>query len=176
MRRALIAVLILVLPTAVAVFVYIFLTKLPPTNPKALGRVASIAGTGSPGVNDGAAMSASFSDPFGIVVDKRGNVIVADGGQNNSIRRISVDGRVQTIAGSTEGFADGNALQAQFNTPSGVAIDNKGNIIIADTSNNRIRKLSSDGTTVTTVAGSGTSGLRDGPAGQAQFDGPIGVA
>ena len=176
MRRVLIAVLILALPTATAVFVYFFLTKLPPTNPQALGRVASIAGTGSPGVNDGAAMSASFSDPFGIVVDKRGNVIVADGGQSNRIRRISVDGKVHTIAGSTEGFADGNALQAQFNTPSGVAIDNKGNVIIADTSNNRIRKLSNDGTTVSTVAGSGTPGLRDGPAGEAQFDGPVGIA
>ena len=176
MRRVLIAVLILALPTATAIFVYIFLTKLPPTNPQALGRVATIAGTGAPGVNDGAAMSANFSDPFGIVVDKRGNVIVADGGQSNRIRRISVDGKVHTIAGSTEGFADGNALQAQFNTPSGVAIDNKGNIIIADTSNNRIRRLSNDGTAVSTVAGSGTPGLRDGPAGEAQFDGPVGVA
>ena len=175
MRRVLIAVLILALPTATAIFVYIFLTKLPPTNPQALGRVASIAGTGSPGVNDGAAMSASFSDPFGIVVDKRGNVIVADGGRSNRIRRISVDGKVHTIAGSTEGFADGNALQAQFNTPSGVAIDNKGNVIIADTSNNRIRKLSNDGTTVTTVAGIGTPGLRDGSAVEAQFDGPLAV-
>ncbi len=122
MRRVLIAVLILVLPTATAVYVYIFLTKLPPTNRQALGRVTAVAGTGSPGVNDGPAMSASFSDPFGIVVDKRGNVIVADGGQSNRIRRITVDGKVHTIAGSSEGFADGNALQAQFNTPSGIAI------------------------------------------------------
>jgi len=176
MRRVLIAVLILVLPSATAVFVYFFLTKLPPTNRQALGQVTAIAGTGAPGLNDGAAMSASFSDPFGIVVDKRGNVIVADGGESNRIRRISVDGKVHTIAGSGEGFADGNALQAQFNTPSGIAIDRNGNVIIADTSNNRIRKLSNDGTVVTTVAGSGAAGLRDGPAGEAEFDGPIAVA
>jgi sugar lactone lactonase YvrE len=176
MRRVLIAVLILALPTATAVFVYFFVTKLPPTNRQALGQVTAIAGTGSPGLNDGAAKSASFSDPFGIVVDKRGNVIVADGGESNRIRRISVDGKVHTIAGSAEGFADGNALQAQFNTPSGIAIDRKGNVIIADTSNNRIRKLSNDGTVVTTIAGSGAAGLRDGPAGEAEFDGPIAVA
>jgi len=109
-------------------------------------------------------------------VDKQGNVIVADGGQSNRIRRVTVDGKVHTIAGATEGFADGNALEAQFNTPSGIAIDKGGNIIIADTSNNRIRKLSTDGTKVSTIAGSGVAGFKDGRAGEAQFDGPIGIA
>ena len=176
MRRILLAVLILILPTATAIVVYLVVTKTTPTNRAAIGRVTTIAGSASPGVEDGPATSASFSDPFGIAVDKRGNVIVADGGQSNRIRRITVDGKVHTIAGANEGFADGNALQAQFNTPSGIAIDNVGNIIIADTSNNRIRKLSSDGTKVSTIAGSGVAGFKDGRAGEAQFDGPIGIA
>jgi len=157
MRRILLGVLILILPTATAIVVYLVVTKTTPTNRAAIGRVTTIAGSGSPGVEDGPATSASFSDPFGIAVDRGGNVIVADGGQSNRIRRITVDGKVHTIAGANEGFADGNALQAQFNTPSGIAIDNGGNIIIADTSNNRIRKLSNDGTKVSTLAGSGVA-------------------
>ena len=176
MRRVILALLILVLPTATAVLVYLTIAKSPPTNRQATGRLATVAGTGAPGVEDGAALSASFSDPFGIVVDRRGSVIVADAGNSNRIRRVSVDGKVHTIAGSTEGFADGNASQAQFNTPSGIAIDTGGNVIIADTSNNRIRKLTKDGSQVSTVAGSGLAGLKDGPASEAQFDGPIGVA
>jgi hypothetical protein len=176
MRRIVLAVLILVLPTTTAIVVYLVVSKTTPTNREASGLVTTIAGSGAPGVNDGPALSASFSDPFGIAVDKGGNVIVADGGQSNRIRRVTVEGKVETIAGSIEGFADGNALQAQFNTPSGIAIDRAGNIIIADTSNNRIRKLSTDGTKVSTIAGSGVAGFKDGRPDEAQFDGPIGVA
>ena len=176
MRRIVIAILILVLPTTTAVVVYLLATKSTPTNRQALGLVTTIAGSGAPGVGDGQALIASFSDPFGLAVDKRGNVIVADGGQSNRIRRVTTDGKVETIAGSREGFADGNPLQAQFNTPSGVAIDRAGNIIITDTSNNRIRKLSTDGTKVSTIAGTGIAGFTDGRTSEAQFDGPIGIA
>ncbi len=175
MRRVLLGVLILILPTAAAIIVYLVVTKPTPTNRDARGGVTTIAGSGSPGVEEGTAASASFSDPFGIAVDRRGNLIVADGGQSNRIRGVSVDGKVQTIAGSSEGFVDGSALHAQFNTPSGVAIDRGGDILIADTSNNRIRRLSADGSMVSTIAGTGVAGLKDGPAGRAQFDGPIGV-
>ena len=176
MRRIVLAVLILVVPSVTAIVVYFVVTKPTPTNRNAIGQVTTIAGSGAPGAEDGSAVSATFSDPFGIAVDRRGSVIIADGGQCNRIRRITVDGKVETIAGSSEGFADGNALQAQFNTPSGIAIDPKGNIVIADTSNNRVRKLSKDGATVSTIAGTGVAGFTDGPASAAQFDGPIGVA
>ena len=176
MRRIVLAILILVLPTTTAVVVYLLATKSTPTNRQALGLVTTIAGSGAPGVGEGQALIASFSDPFGLAVDKRGNVIVADGGQSNRIRRVTTDGKVETIAGSSEGFADGNPLQAQFNTPSGVAIDRAGNIIITDTSNNRIRKLSTDGTKVSTIAGTGIAGFTDGRTSEAQFDGPIGIA
>ncbi|MFY9607595.1 MAG: NHL repeat-containing protein [Blastocatellia bacterium] len=176
MRKILLAVLILALPSAVALNVYYFYARPAPTSPDALGSVSTIAGAGHPGVEDGKADKASFSDPFGIAVDKNGNVIVADAGDSNRLRRISQDGNVKTIAGSEEGFRDGDALRAQFNTPSGIAIDRKGNIIIADTVNNRIRKLSADGRTVSTIAGSGKVGFKDGPGGEAWFDGPMGVA
>lgn len=170
------AVLILALPSAVAINVYYFSARPIPTRPDALGSVSTIAGSGHPGVEDGKADQASFSDPFGIAVDHRGNVIVADAGQSNRIRGITQDGNVKTIAGSDEGFRDGDALRARFNTPSGIAIDKAGSIVIADTSNNRIRKLSADGHSVSTIAGSGAAGFKDGPAGEAEFDGPIAVA
>jgi sugar lactone lactonase YvrE len=175
MRRILLAVLILSLPTATAVVVYLIINKRIPTSREAIGSVTTIAGAGHSGIEDGPARSASFSDPFGVAVDRRGAVYVAEGGESNRIRRITTDGKVETIAGSTEGFADGDAHRAQFNTPSGIAIDQKGNIIIADTSNNRIRKISADGK-VTTLAGGGSSGYKDGLASEAQFDGPIGIS
>lgn len=175
MRKILLAILILSLPSAVAIAVYYYAIKKEPTKRDAVGEVATVAGTGQPGTEDGWRHTASFSDPFGIAFDKHSNVIVADGGQSNRIIRITEKGEVQTIAGSTEGFADGSALEARFNTPSGIVIDKDGNIIIADTSNNRIRKLSTDGR-VSTIAGSGTGGFKDGAAGEAQFDGPTGVA
>jgi sugar lactone lactonase YvrE len=175
MRKILIAILILSLPSAVAVAVYYYAVRKAPTNRAAVGEVATVAGTGQPGTADGMRHTAGFSDPFGIAFDKRNNVIIADGGQSNCIKRITEKGEVQTIAGSTEGFADGPALEAQFNTPSGIVIDKDGNLIIADTSNNRIRKLSTEGR-VSTIAGSGPAGFKDGAAGEAQFDGPLGVA
>ena len=175
MRRILLAVLILLLPTATAVVVYLVINKKVPTSRDAIGSVTTIAGAGYPGSEDGPARSASFSDPFGVTVDRRGAVYVADAGESNRIRRITADGKVETIAGSTEGFADGDAHRAQFNTPSGIAIDRKGNIIVADTSNNRIRKIAADGR-VTTLAGNGSAGYKDGPASEAEFDGPIGIA
>jgi sugar lactone lactonase YvrE len=153
----------------------LIVTKKVPTNPGAVGRVFVIAGDGQPGLDDGPPFTASFSDPFGIAVDRQGNLYVADGGQSNRIRKIHPNGTVETVAGSSEGFADGNPTQAQFNTPSSLAIDRDGNLIVADTSNNRIRKIAPDGK-VTTLAGSGRRGSKDGPAGEAEFDGPIGVA
>lgn len=175
MRKLLIAILILSLPSAVAITVYYYATRKEPTKRDAVGQVATVAGTGQPGTEDGARQTARFSDPFGIAVDKRNNVIVADGGQSNRIKKITDKGEVQTVAGSTEGFADGPALEAQFNTPSGIVIDKDGNLIIADTSNNRIRQLSPEGR-VSTIAGSGVAGFKDGAASGAEFDGPVGVA
>src|SRR5207244_13172639 len=90
-------------------------------------------------------------------------------------RKLAPDGSVSTLAGTVEAFADGSGSQAAFNTPSGLAIDAKGNLFIADTGNNRIRKITPQGL-VSTLAGEGTAGYLDCPATQATFDGPIGVA
>ena len=116
-----------------------------------------------------------FADPFGVAVDRKGNVYVADAGEHNRIRRIGADGVVSDLAGGREGRADGTGSAAAFHTPSGMALDRDGNLIVADTGNNSIRKVSMQGV-VTTIAGSGAAGFADGPAAQAQFNGPIGVA
>src|SRR6185295_10256995 len=179
MRRIIVALLILILPTAAAIVVYLIVNKKIPTNREAIGRVTLIAGTGAPGVEDrpglSAALSTTFSDPFGVAVDKRGNLFISDAGQSNRIREIHTDGKVETIAGSAEGFADRIATEARFNTPSGIVIDTSGNIFVADTSNNRIRKIDND-RKVTTLAGSGNAGFKDGIGGDSEFDGPIGIA
>lgn len=116
-----------------------------------------------------------LSDPFGIVIDSSGNVYVAEGGDANRILKITPKGVASIFAGGVEGFADGQGEQAQFNTPSGLAIDKKNNIYVADTGNNAIRKISPKGL-VTTIAGNGKAGYADGNHLQAQFNGPIGVA
>ena len=86
---------------------------------------------------------------------------VADTG-NNRIRKVTPEGAVSTIAGDgTAGYADGPAAQSRFNGPIGVAVDKDGNVYVADTYNDRVRKISTDNQ-VTTVAGAGTPGYADG--------------
>jgi len=139
--------------------------------------VRTLAGDGAPGFRDAASpLQATFADPFGVVVAADGTIYISDSGDNNRIRKITPDGSVETFAGDgREAYADGPGLQAAFNTPSGLAIDAEENIYVADTGNNRIRKITPQGV-VSTIAGDGTAGYKDGPASQAQFDGPIGVA
>ncbi|HKP11099.1 MAG TPA: gluconolaconase [Blastocatellia bacterium] len=175
MRKIVLVISVLAVLGIAAFFIYRYATKPKPTSREAIGKVTTVAGTGAPGGSDGARDAASFTDPFGVAVDRRGNVLVSDGATNR-IRLITPQGEVKTIAGSGEGYGDGPAMEAQFNTPSAIAFDAAGNLLIADTSNNRIRKLSADYQTVTTVAGSGAAGFKDGAAGEAQFDGPMAVA
>ncbi|WMJ67659.1 gluconolaconase [Stenotrophomonas sp. 24(2023)] len=137
-------------------------------------QIELLAGDGHPGDREGAAAQARFADPYGLLRLADGTVVFTDAGDNNRIRRRLPDGRVQTLAGQGEGRVDGPALQAQFNTPSGIAADAQGNLYVADTGNHAIRRIGTDGQ-VTTLAG-GTQGFADGPAAQARFDGPMGVA
>jgi sugar lactone lactonase YvrE len=138
-------------------------------------QVTTAAGDGSPGLQGGAARGARFSDPFGVAVSTDGSVYVSDAGESNSIRKLDARGEVTTLAGGREGFADGAGAAASFNTPSALALDAAGNLYVADTGNNRVRKVTPEGA-VSTVAGEGSAGFRDGPAAQAQFDAPVGVA
>lgn len=118
---------------------------------------------------------AGYADPFGVAVDRAGNVYLADAGEHNQIHKIGSDGVHSVLAGSGEGRADGIGAAASFNTPSGIALDGRGSLIVADTGNHMIRKVSMEGV-VTTLAGTGVAGFADGAAGQAQFNGPVGVA
>ncbi len=138
-------------------------------------RTTAVAGDGTAGTSEGLGRAARFSDPFGIVVDASGVLYVADAGDNNRIRKIAPDGTVSTLAGGNEGYADGIGVQAAFHTPSGLALDKAGNLYVADTGNNAIRKVTPKGV-VTTLAGGGPAGDRDGVGTQAQFNGPLGVA
>jgi serine/threonine-protein kinase len=155
------------------------------------GQVTTIAGNGNDGFIDGNSSIAQFSSPAGIVIDKQGNLFVADldrvrkitpsgvvstfaGGDStgyrdgqhdealfsliidmiidqdgniylsddNRIRKITPQGLVSTLAGSTAGYQDGDAMSAKFSTPGGLGIDKQGNIYVADINNHRIRKIS----------------------------------
>ena len=138
-------------------------------------RVTTIAGDGLPGMSNGSGRGTRFADPFGVVLDAAGNLYVADGGDNNSIRKIGLDGVSTTLAGAVEGYAEGLGKAASFNTPSGLAMDAAGNLYVADTGNNAIRKVTPDGK-VSTLAGDGLAGDQDGRGAAARFNGPIGVA
>ena len=116
-----------------------------------------------------------LDDPFGVALDRAGNAYVSDAGASNHVRRIAPDGAATILAGGREGFADGAGAAAAFHTPSGIAIDRSGNLLVADTGNNAIRKITPQGV-VSTVAGDGAAGWVDGPGTQARFNGPTGVA
>ncbi len=137
------------------------------------GIVSTIAGDGHPGPRDGVGTAAEFKQPSGVAIDRNGNLYVADTG-NSRICTITPSGAVTTIAGGAmAGFADGAAAQALFKQPQGVAVADDGTIYIADTGNNRIRKIATG--IVSTVAGTGHGGFVDGGLLQAEFNGPSGV-
>jgi hypothetical protein len=139
------------------------------------GVVTTLAGSGSPGFADGTGTAASFNDPSSVAVDSAGNVYVAE--PNNSlIRKVTPAGVVTTFAGNgTRGSANGTGTAASFNTPSGVAVDTKGNVYVADSNNNIIRMITPAGV-VTTFAGSGTAGSTNGVGTAASFNYPTALA
>ena len=125
------------------------------------GQLTVAAGSGVRGGSgdNGPATEARITTNYvgGIVVDSQGNVIFADSGSSR-IRRIALSGTITTIAGTgTAGFSGdrGPASAAQLNGPEGLALDSKGNLYVGDYYNNRVRRIA-PGSTITTVAGSGT--------------------
>lgn len=142
------------------------------------GYVTTLAGVCSaPGTNDGFGSEALFGSPTGIAVDAHGTVYVADEG-NHTIRKISPDGLVTTIAGSPDiAFCrDGTGAEAGFHSPYSVAVDANTNLYVTDTYANVIRKVAPDGK-VTTLAGTAfVAGFRDGPGSEALFNQPAQIS
>jgi sugar lactone lactonase YvrE len=141
------------------------------------GWVSTVAGSAGCGYYNGVGSAAVLS-PGGIVVAPSGDLYVADFG-TDSIRKVSPDGTVTTLAGTggyNAGSADGTGAAASFNHPAGIAIDRSGNLYVADSGNNTIRKVTSTGKVSTYAGRAGVSGSADGPASQALFNQPWGVA
>jgi hypothetical protein len=170
------------------------------------GVVTTLAGTpGTSGSADGTGSAALFTSPYGVAVDGAGNLYVADSG-NSTIRKgvpltkvnvtlilsglsatydgkakpvvVTQEGIVTTLAGSSgnAGALDGTGNAAQFSSPASVAVDLSGNLYVADTGNNTIRKITPAGV-VTTMAGTaGSVGSTNGNLSSALFNAPAGVA
>jgi len=145
------------------------------------GVVTTLAGVwGGYGCEDGTGSAASFAWPYGVAVDSAGNVYVA-AANCSTIREVTPMGVVTTLAGQAGrvGSADGTGTNALFHSPYGVAVDGTGNLYVADTVNNTIRKVTPFGTNwvVTTMAGlAQVSGSVDGTGSAARFNEPFGVA
>jgi sugar lactone lactonase YvrE len=135
--------------------------------------VTTVAGT-TKGFQDGPIATAQFNQPYGLCVDKAGNIYVADMG-NFRVRKIGTDGQVTTLAGGTSGTQDGIGTAAQFDMPTSVAVDNNGILYITDSYGNRVTKYDPATQAVTTIAG-GQSGNGNGVALQAQLFEPNGVS
>ena len=143
--------------------------------------LTTVAGTGAQGNagDGGKAVSATFYNPFGIAADNAGNLYIADT-YNNRVRKVTADGSIITVAGTGNGNYSGDggsAINAELAQPTGVAVDSNGNLYIADSGNNRIRKVTTAGI-ISTIAGTGVAGYSGdgGNAIDAQLDGPFGVA
>ena len=155
------------------------------------GTITTIAGSGETGImgggfsgDDGPAAEALLRRPEGVAVDGAGNLFIADR-NNHRIRKVDSAGTITTMAGTGEsGFSGdgGPAVQALLRRPTGVAVDGAGNVYFIDSLNHRIRKVDSAGT-ITTIAGSGETGIMGGgfsgdggPAAEALLRRPTGVA
>lgn len=142
------------------------------------GMVSTLAGRwNSPGSIDGPGALAKFGNPSGLAADSNGNLYVADT-DNHTIRRVTPQGLVSTVAGlvSVFGSSDGAGASARFRSPEGITFSENNEAFVTDTGNHTIRKITSSGV-VTTLAGSaGTSGAVDGEGAAARFFEPRGIA
>jgi DNA-binding beta-propeller fold protein YncE len=143
------------------------------------GRIELVAGGGQKG-DGGFAVMAAVKMPFGVDFDKAGNMYIAEF-TGQTVRKVDREGRITTIAGTGEkGFGgdDGPALKAKFNSIHSLAVTPAGDIYIADTWNNRVRKIDARTNSITTMAGTGEAGFSGdgGPADKARFGGIYCVA
>ena len=105
--------------------------------------VTTLAGS-TEGHHDATGTEARFNNPTGVAVDSSGNLYVADR-DNNRIRKITKEGVVSTLAGSSQGYLDATGTEASFSFPTGVAMDSSGNVYVADIDNNCIRRITPAG-------------------------------
>jgi len=126
---------------------------------------------------DGQGSGARFNNPAGLAIDLDGKVYVADT-DNHTIRRVTTSGTVSTIAGvaGMSGAVDGAGASARFNSPSGLAVGNSGNVYVADTANHTIRRISTGGTVSTLAGSAGRTGTDDGVGAAALFNSPSSLA
>ncbi|MBI4349989.1 MAG: hypothetical protein HY550_00990 [Elusimicrobia bacterium] len=144
----------------------------------ATGIITTIAGNGTAGYagDGGSAAQSALNTPSDAEADSRGNVYIADTG-NNRVRRIDAAGNIATVAGGGTGGDGGQAAEAALSEPADVSVDPLGNIYIAERSASKVRRIGVDGV-ITTVAGTGVKGTLgvNGPVNTAQLSWPGGVA
>jgi sugar lactone lactonase YvrE len=141
------------------------------------GAVSTFAGSPQVwGSADGTGTNAQFNSPCGLAFDARGNLFVCDA-NNDTIRKITPDGVVTTFAGvaGADGSADGDLNSARFRSPAELAFDQKGNLFVADSFNQTIREISTNGSVRTVSGAAGAAGADDGTNGGAKFYNPYGV-
>ncbi|HLH44627.1 MAG TPA: hypothetical protein VKV74_16675 [Bryobacteraceae bacterium] len=149
------------------------------------GNINTFAGTGTAGFggDGGQATSADLNAPFGVVADSSGNIYISDTA-NDVIRKVTTDGNINTAVGDygsgfNFGGDNGPPTSAVFNHPGPIALDSSGNLYIADTLNNRVRKVNWSANVIKTIAGNNGSGGYSGDGGLAtlaSLNGPRGVA
>jgi sugar lactone lactonase YvrE len=142
------------------------------------GIVSTFAG--SPGIwgnADGVGTNAQFNGPVGLAFDSHTNLFVSDA-NNNTIRKITPNGTVTTFAGAAgvDGWTDGTLTNARFRSPAELAFDKKGNLFVADSLNQTIRKISTNGIVSTVSGTAGIFGASDGVNGAGRFYNPYGLA
>jgi len=137
-------------------------TPTPPEPARPIAGLALLAGQiGSEGNLDGNGSEAHFTSELDIAVDQAGNLYVTDSG-NYTIRKISPDGDVTTLAGKggEQGYTDGAGSTARFRTPIGLSIDGDGNLFVTDTGNHTVRQISPDGRVSTAAGQAGKVGVQ----------------
>lgn len=146
--------------------------------PPGSGTIELLAGSlKASGTADGPGTAADFNQPKAVAQDASGVTYVADSG-NHTIRRIAPDGTVSTLAGTpgVAGSADGRGAAARFASPAGIVVDPRGGVIVADTGNHTLRRVTVDGTVTTYAGAAGEGSAADGPVALARFASPRALA